>query len=83
MHVNAYFQWKFSFVLFFSANVGDGPPSEGDVRLVDGIRQSEGRVELFFNGVWGSVCVLGASFDLVNVATVVCRQLGYRVDGMH
>ena len=46
-----------------------------DVRLVGGDKSSEGRLELYFNGVWGTVC---RSFDINSYyAHVVCRQLGY------
>lgn len=33
-----------------------GTPCEGYIRLVDGQYPSEGRVEIFFYGRWGTVC---------------------------
>ena len=44
------------------------------VRLSDGPTIGEGRVELFHNGMWGTVCNQG--FDTRD-ATVICRMLGY------
>ena len=46
----------------------------GDVRLVNGSRLA-GRLEVCFNGVWGTVCRLD-TWDR-GEASVVCRQLGF------
>ena len=47
---------------------------EGDIRLVGGKYLWEGRVEIFLQGVWGTVSDNGA---YSNDASVICRQLGY------
>ena len=50
------------------------PVCAGDIRLVGGSVPSQGRVELFYEGQWGTI------FGFIGpaaVAHVACRQAGY------
>ncbi|KAF3691018.1 Galectin-3-binding protein B Lectin galactoside-binding soluble 3-binding protein B Precursor [Channa argus] len=57
------------FLLRISLSAGH---EEGYIRLAGGQHFSEGRVEIFHDGVWGTVC--DDDWD-INDAHVVCRQL--------
>ena len=49
---------------------------EGDLRLVGGSDQFEGRVEIFHNGEWGTVCVGWDGGDSSRLGDLVCSLLG-------
>ena len=54
--------------------------TDGDVRLVGGSTEYEGRVEVCINRAWGTICRNGWSTQDSNV---VCRQLGHMGLGMY
>ena len=52
----------------------------GEIRLVGGVTNSVGRLEVCANGIWGRVCNRLQYWGPDN-AKVVCRQLGFSEDG--
>lgn len=55
---------------------------DGEIRLRDGFDENQGRVEVCFSGVWGTVCDDGWQSNGLNNAVVVCRQLGLFASGI-
>uniref|UniRef100_A0A1X7TKP1 SRCR domain-containing protein n=1 Tax=Amphimedon queenslandica TaxID=400682 RepID=A0A1X7TKP1_AMPQE len=53
----------------------DATCTDGSVRLVGGINELEGNVEICLNKFWGSVCHSGWNTIDANIA---CKQLGYQ-----
>ena len=51
---------------------------EGDIRLVGGSYNWEGRVEIYWSGTWGAIS--DSSWTAAD-ANVVCRQLQHSVNG--
>ena len=57
---------------------GNANPSEGDLCLFDKIDDHTGRLEVFRQGVWGTICTDDPHYPDLAVA---CRQMGYPAEG--
>lgn len=66
-----------------------GNCTDGDLQLADGLSVYEGRLEICYRGIWGTICgghVIGGGLTIVPVfdstaALVACRQLRHQYIG--
>ena len=66
--------------MFFSINALNGcSQKDGDLKLVGSISENEGRLEVCFNQMWGTINGDGWTHTDTQVA---CRQLGYSTSGI-
>ena len=57
-------------------NIARGDCEDGDIRLVNGDTQYEGRLEICINNAWGTICSSYYRWTTVD-SNVACRQLGH------
>ena len=71
---------KLAILIAYSFAYGQSivPCQNGDIRLVGSSDPLEGRVEVCANKTWGTIC---DDYWDNNDASVVCRQLGFSIEG--
>ena len=60
-------------------NIAEGDCEDGDIRLVNGDTQYEGRLEICINNAWGTICRSNTWYNRWTTidSNVACRQLGH------
>ena len=72
-------QFRFSSIILVAGSLHSNC-TDGEVRLIGGTAENEGRVEVCYGHTWGTVCDNGWSHHDANI---VCRQLGYQPFGIN
>ena len=70
--------FKMAVLSMVMINAGPSNCTDYEIQLVGGQNDREGRVEVCYNGVWGTVCGNGWDIDDANF---ICSQLGYGQPG--
>ena len=74
------------FLFFFFTAVGAtyNNCSDGELRLMGGLTDYQGRVEICINNLWGTICYSSSRYNYwdINDARVVCRNLGHQELGI-
>ena len=76
MKVNHFLYLYYDIIYIYTDNITE--PSncfDGEVRLVGGETEAEGRVEVCASRAWGTVCSAGFGFS---ESQVICQQLGFQ-----
>ena len=72
--INNYYTCLVHYYFLDSTRIWNSSPFPGMIRLQEGNYSNEGRVEVYCNGQWGTICSTG--FDSTD-ANTICKQLGY------
>ena len=68
---------------FLEGEYSQSACNDGDIRLVNGANELQGRVEICHNNVWGTVCSNYPSpSNSENFGNLICKKLGYQRTGI-